>query len=87
MDWNGGFNDIYGNKRRCIGILITFFLLPRLLTFFIRKVLEGKNAELLECLKEILQVFPGLDVVIAPVKVTYFMGLLMKYRREYFSLK
>jgi len=64
MDWNSGSNDICGSKRRFIGILITFFLSPRLLISFIQRVFEGMNAESLECSIEIYQMSLGLDVVI-----------------------
>jgi hypothetical protein len=87
MDWNNGFNDICGNKRKSIGILITFFHSQRLLTFFIWKVFEGKNVVSLMCLKEILQVSPGLDVVTALVKVIYSMDIPINYQRELLTFR
>jgi hypothetical protein len=44
MDSSNGYSDISGQTKRPIGILIIFFLLQRSLKYFIKKIIEGKNA-------------------------------------------
>jgi len=78
MDLSNGLNDICGNKRRSIGILIIFFLPQRLLTFFIKKVIEEMNAGLLECSRRLFQVFQDLGVVIVLAVVIYSMEVPKK---------